>query len=283
HGECLACALVDDVRDLQSSLVGGLIKLEVDRPHMIRAQRGHPFGRIEAHTAPFAALGRPFQPFLAPQTLHPLAIHVPALPAHHPRGHLVTPPRMRLRDRAQLGAQLAVVDRSWRTRLTLRRPVLTRDPTREPFGDPEAHLQAAHRSPATLRGQKFPSANSLSIAFSSSASASSFFNRAFSRSSSLSRFASSAFMPPYCARQRAQLDSETSRCRSTSVSSVPSFSIRSPSRNFRTICSGVCRLRFIVMSSCPACWTSDSHERWTTIPGSRHTRPDGCSSSCPGP
>jgi hypothetical protein len=32
-----------------------------------------------------------------------------------------------------------------------------------------------------------------------------------------------------------------------------SFSIRSPSRNLRTICAGVCRFRFIVMSSLAAC------------------------------
>jgi hypothetical protein len=38
----------------------------------------------------------------------------------------------------------------------------------------------------------------------------------------------------------------------TSVRSVPSFNIRSPSRNFRTICSGVCRFLFIVKSSLPS-------------------------------
>ena len=71
------------------------------------------------------------------------------------------------------------------------------------------------------------------------------------------------------------------RWRSTSVRSLPSFSSRSPSRSLRTICSGVCRCRFIVVSSCPACWALDSHNRWTTIrgPGQRSvdavvTRPD---------
>jgi len=63
--------------------------------------------------------------------------------------------------------------------------------------DPETIDKHDHCSPATLRGQKFPSASSLSIDLSSSASANSFFNLAFSDSSSRSRFASFAFMPPY--------------------------------------------------------------------------------------
>jgi hypothetical protein len=66
-----------------------------------------------------------------------------------------------------------------------------------------------------------------------------FFSLAFSDSSSRRRLASLAFMPPYWLRQRFQLDSDTSRCRSTSVRSLPSLSRRSPSRSLRTICWGV--------------------------------------------
>ena len=60
---------------------------------------------------------------------------------------------------------------------------------------PEPHLEPLNRDPAAVRGHHFPSASSLSIALSSSASANSFFNRAFSASSSLSRLASAALMP----------------------------------------------------------------------------------------
>jgi hypothetical protein len=74
-------------------------------------------------------------------------------------------------------------------------------------------------------------------------------------------------MPPYCARQWFHDNSETSSCRSTSARSLPSFNRRSPSRNLRTICSGVCRRRFIVVPSIPACWALSSHNRWTTIRG----------------
>ena len=78
---------------------------------------------------------------------------------------------------------------------TLRRAVLAHHPARSALGDPEPLLEALHGDPATVRGHHFPSARSLSIALSNSASASSFFNRAFSTSSSLSLLTSAAFMP----------------------------------------------------------------------------------------
>jgi hypothetical protein len=69
-------------------------------------------------------------------------------------------------------------------------------------------------------------------------------SRAFSASNSLSRLAALAFIPPYWARQRFQVASLVSNLRRTSARSLPSFSSRSPSRTFRTACSGVCRCRF---------------------------------------
>ena len=60
---------------------------------------------------------------------------------------------------------------------------------------PEPRLEPLNGYAAAVRGHHFPSAGSLSIALSSSASANSFFNRAFSDSSSLSRLASDALIP----------------------------------------------------------------------------------------
>src|SRR5690606_32743412 len=111
------------------------------------------------------------------------------------------------------------------------------------FGDPEPIAQHHHRAAPTVRGQKFPSAISLSIALSSSASARSFFRRVFSTSSSLSRFASLAFMPPYWATHRCQVDSAIWRCRHTSSRSAPPASNLLPSASLRMIWSGVCRRR----------------------------------------
>jgi hypothetical protein len=100
-------------------------------------------------------------------------------------------------DLPQPAPQLVFLPRTGTAPKALGRPVLTDDPTGTAFGDPEAIDEHDHRPPLALRGQKFPSANSLSIDLSSSASASSFFSRAFSVSSWRSRFASSAFIPPY--------------------------------------------------------------------------------------
>ena len=82
-----------------------------------------------------------------------------------------------------------------RFRSALGRAVLAHHPTRPTLRDPEPHLEPLNGDPATVRGHHFPSANSLSIALSSSASANNFFNRAFSASSSLSRLASEALIP----------------------------------------------------------------------------------------
>ena len=77
----------------------------------------------------------------------------------------------------------------------LGRAVLSHHPARSALRDPEPHLEPLNGYAAAVRGHHFPSASSLSIALSSSASANSFFNRAFSASSSLSRRASLALMP----------------------------------------------------------------------------------------
>jgi hypothetical protein len=72
----------------------------------------------------------------------------------------------------------------------------------EPLRNPENGAQGFPNPEATFRAQKFPSAISLRIAFSSSASAKSFLRRAFSFTSWVNRLASSACMPPYCCFQR---------------------------------------------------------------------------------
>jgi len=61
--------------------------------------------------------------------------------------------------------------------------VLPHHPADEAFRSPVTILQNRDGPAAAFRAQKFPSARSLSIAFSSSASANSFFSRAFSFSS----------------------------------------------------------------------------------------------------
>jgi hypothetical protein len=86
-----------------------------------------------------------------------------------------------------------------------------------------------------------PRAISFNAWFSSSWSATIRFSFWFSFSSSFSRFASSAFKPPYCCRQRCSVCSDTSNCFATAATSWPSPKSLSASRNFLMICSGVCR------------------------------------------
>src|SRR5271157_1344985 len=127
--------------------------------------------------------------------------------------------------------------------------MLADNPAGVALGDPEPIDEHVDCSPTTVRGQKFPSASSLSIDLSSSASARSFLSRWFSFSSSLRRLASSAFMPPYWFRQRCQVCSEISRCLETSSIVLPSARSFSPSASLRITCSGVCRRCFILC--CP--------------------------------
>src|SRR5262249_49222699 len=61
----------------------------------------------------------------------------------------------------------------------------------------------------------------------------------------LRRFASSAFMPPYCCRQRWNVGSLIPRAWQTSPIVRPAASIPSASRSLTMICSGRCRVRFI--------------------------------------
>ena len=75
---------------------------------------------------------------------------------------------------------------------TLRRARLTENATRSTFRDvigAKSLTYVLHRPTTLRRTQKFPEVASRRMALSSSASATSFFNRAFSRSSSFRRFA----------------------------------------------------------------------------------------------
>ena len=80
--------------------------------------------------------------------------------------------------------------------------VLADDLAGQPLGDAQHALQMVHGAATACRAQKFPLASSRRASFSSSASASNRLSRVFSAASSLRRLASSAFSPPYWARQR---------------------------------------------------------------------------------
>src|SRR5215216_1034845 len=238
HRERFTGVLIHDVGQLQPPAIGGLVELEVDRPDVVGPLGTQPLGGAGRDTAAFAGPDRSAQALLAPQPLHALVVdpgpRLAGLPAQHPPHHPPAPPRMRPGQLAQPVTQPRLVARPNWSRATLGRAMLPGDPTRATLGHPEAGLQVPNGPAAPLRGQQFPSASSLSMSMSS----------AWLATSRLSRVAALAFIPPYWARQRFQVASLISNVRRTSARSLPSFSSRSPSRTFRTACSGVCRCRF---------------------------------------
>jgi hypothetical protein len=80
--------------------------------------------------------------------------------------------------------------------------MLANDTAGQPLGEAQHALQMGYGAAATCRAHPFPLASSRRASFSSSASANNRFRRVFSAASSLRRLASSAFRPPYWARQR---------------------------------------------------------------------------------
>src|SRR5918993_1147470 len=208
----LARVLVDDVEQLEGAAVDGDVELEVHRPQSVRADRAHrPDVGADPGEPLLAALVGHLQAFVTPQAPDPLVVEVPARlagvlgrPSPPPPW---SPPGEVPQELAQSG--LVVVDDG---RLeALRGAVETNDPAGSTFGHPEPFTQPRGGAALAVRGQKFPSATSRSMSMSSAWLATSFFSRAFSASSSLSRFASLALMPPYCASQRCHVDSATSR------------------------------------------------------------------------
>jgi len=109
HGEGLAGVLVDDVEHLQSSAVGGLVELEVQRPHLVGVGGVQPLGAVGSDPAAFAAGHGAAQPFLAPQPADPLVVDRLAIAAQQSVRHPPAPPRMLAGDAAQPAAQLVLL------------------------------------------------------------------------------------------------------------------------------------------------------------------------------
>ena len=99
-------------------------------------------------------------------------------------------------DAAQPSPQSRLLAQAHRRQAPLRRAMLPRNAAGTTLGHPEAGLQGHHGPAAPLRGQKFPSASSLSMSISNAWLATSFLSRVFSASSSRSRLAWLAFIPP---------------------------------------------------------------------------------------
>ncbi len=137
-----------------------------------------------------------FEPFSTPQAINALGIHLPAGRLQHPADTAIPETGMLAYQFQNLLQQSGfIISRSRLVALT--GTGLIQHPAGFAFGNVERLLQMLDGLAFARRAYQFPSAISLSIALSSSASASSFLSRVFSCSSSFSRLASSAFIPPY--------------------------------------------------------------------------------------
>src|SRR5207248_1995019 len=137
----------------------------------------------------------------APQPLHPLPVHLPALSFEQRRDHPVAPARVLDRqlvhplDQPQLEVG--------RHRLIpLRRPVLLQQSASPTLRHAVTAAEIGDGLSAARRAQSLPRVTSLSIEMSSACSATIRLRREFSCSSTLSRWASSSFKAPYFRRQR---------------------------------------------------------------------------------
>src|ERR1035437_9258827 len=213
------------------------------------------------------------QSFLSPQSLYSLVVHLPAFHPQHRPSPPETPSGPLPGDLPESLPQqlLRGGHRPWWP--PLRRSRLARGPARLALTGVEDLDQVQYCCPALGRAQKFPRDISLSISICNSRSATIRFSRWFSSRSWRSSLASLAFIPPYWFRQRWKAASLISSALATSASSLPSPSRRSPSRSFRTICSGVCFRPFIRVPPGPAGPLRNSHIPWISSRGSGQTDP----------
>ena len=112
-----------------------------------------------------------------------------ALAVRHDMGLAPPQPWMAASEVPQMPTQAGLSVVGGRLGPALSAAVLAQHRARPTLRDPEPLLDALHRDPPTVRGHHSPSASSLSIALSNSASANSFFSRPFSTSNSLRRLA----------------------------------------------------------------------------------------------
>ncbi len=214
--------LVDLVQELESAAIDGGVELEIHDPHLVGMLSQRTPHRTIGRPYPLSLPGsRPLQAFLAPEQLHPLVIDCPAFPQEQAVGHPPAPADVLSGDLPEALAQLGLLDIDNLAPMALGAAVLPRHPADKAFRSPVTILQNRDGSAVSFRAQKFPSASSLSIAFSSSAFARGFLSRAFSFSSWVRHLASSACVPPYCCRQRWYGGCVTSMTRQTSAAVLP--------------------------------------------------------------
>jgi len=189
--------LVTHLEELEPPPIGGGVELEVQCPHLVGM-----FSLVTPHRAVSGACqlllarSRALESFLPPEPVQPFVVHQPAFPEQPEVSHPPSPSDVLSSDLPESTPELGFLDLYDLAAMALGAAVLAHHPLGKPLRKPEHGAQGLNSPAATLRAQKFPSANSLRMAFSSSASARSLLSCEFSFSSWVSRLASSSCMPP---------------------------------------------------------------------------------------
>jgi hypothetical protein len=266
--------LINDVAQLDPAPVGGLIELEVDRPYLIRSARPQALFGSSGQPTTLACLDGPTQ--ATPRARYGVSacgsVSIPPAAGSdersstpnvdaHPRSPEADAPAAHPPGVAPAQACAASSDAA---------------PRHGTHGavKPRNASAADRRRGVCVPGSKVSLRQLLEHVDVQRLLSHELLNRWFSTSRLFNRLASSAFIPPYCARHRLNVDSVISRCRTTSTKSCPSLSSLSPSRIFLTACSGVCLRHFMIVP------IPSSHQRdmtntqsaWLTSQRPRHTR-----------
>ncbi len=201
QGQALPGILVYNREPLERGPSFCPIKNKIAAPHVVFPFCSMAMAGIRPRTQRtfFPLFPGDFEPFSTPQTINAFGIHLPAGRLQHPADTSIPETGMLAHQFQNLLQQSGfIVSRNRLVALAGTR--LTQNPAGFAFGNVERLLQMLDGLAFARRAYQFPSAISLSIALSSSASASSFLSRVFSCSSSLRRLAWSIRRPPYSRR-----------------------------------------------------------------------------------
>src|SRR3990172_13038396 len=217
---------------------------------------------------------RHFQPFPAPQPIHPFDVHAKSFaPQQRPRSTVAI--AWMAPNQLQHPLHQGPLAVAFLGHVSLRGPRLFDHLAGPALRHLPRRLRFFHRLLSARRAHHFPRNVSSRICLSRVRSATSFFSRPFSTCSSLSCLASLPFIPPYWFRQRWKVASTTSNCWHTSAIVLPSDNIRSASRSLRMICSGLCLLRFIMSLLAQFLGSRDSQDDWIKFRGAGHPQLQG--------
>ena len=136
-----AAVLVDHVQELLPPTINRGVELEIRGPHLMRV-----LGLVTTHRAvsgpgPFLlARGRSLEPFLAPEPVHPLVVHQPAISPQQAVGHPPAPADVLSGDLPESTPELGLLDIDDPATMALGAAVQAHHAAGEPLGNPEHRL-----------------------------------------------------------------------------------------------------------------------------------------------